>query len=127
MVQDTVCQELQEALAGRAAIAFAYLYGSFVQGLPYHDLDVALYLRPVLKDTFEHEMQLSVELTRRLGFPVDVHILNEAPLGFRHSVLQGKILLVRDEALLTDFIEQVSRAYAEFLYLGRTYFQEVTS
>lgn len=127
VAQDTVYQELRRALAGRPEIAFAYLHGSFAQGLPYHDLDVALYLSPIPKDIFEYEMQLSIELTRRLGFPVDVHILNEAPLGFQHAVLQGQILLVRDEAFLTDFIERVSRDYAEFVYLGRAYLQEVTS
>lgn len=125
--QDKAYRELQEALAGRPEVAFAYLHGSFAQGLPYHDLDVALYLSSVPEDTFEYGMQLSVELTQRLGFPVDVRILNEAPLGFQHSALQGEVLLVRDEDLLTDFIEQVSRDYAEFAYLGRAYLREVTS
>lgn len=127
--QDTeqVYRKLQEALAGRPEIIFAYLHGSFAQGLPYHDLDVALYLAPGFEDAFEYEMQLSVELTQRLGLPVDVHVLNEAPLGFQHSALQGRLLLVRHEVLLTDFIEQVSRAYAEFVHLGRAYLREVTS
>ncbi|MGB9723467.1 MAG: nucleotidyltransferase domain-containing protein [Chloroflexia bacterium] len=127
--QDTeqIYRKLREALAGRPEVAFAYLHGSFLQGLPYHDLDVALYLRPEAEDPFDYEMQRSVEWTLLLDLPVDVRVLNDAPLGFQHTVLRGRPIFVRDEALLTAFIEQVGRAYAEFAYLGRAYLREVTS
>jgi hypothetical protein len=125
---DNVRYQLQEALEARAEIVFAYLYGSFAEGLPFRDIDVAVYLDPAfagVADTFDYEMNLSVKLTRALGFLVDVHVLNGAPLGFQHSVLQGEVLLVRDEDRLTDFIEQVSIEYMDFAYLGRRYLLEV--
>ena len=124
---DVRCQ-LREALEARAEITFAYLHGSFAEGLPFHDVDVAVYLDPALAmatDIFDYEMNLSVELTRAFRFPVDVHVLNGAPLGFRHSVLQGEVLLVRGEDELTDFIERVSLEYMDFAYLGRRYLLEV--
>ncbi len=119
---------IREALEARAEIVFAYLHGSFAEGLPFRDVDVAVYLDPAfagVTDTFDYEMNLSVKLTRALGFLVDVHVLNGAPLGFQHSVLQGEVLLVRDEDKLTDFIEQVSIEYMDFAYLGRRYLLEV--
>ncbi len=76
-------------------------------------------------DIFDYEMDLSVELTRTLRLPVDVHILNGASLGFQHSALQGEALLVRDEDKLTDFIERVAIEYMDFAYLGRRYLLEV--
>lgn len=45
--------------------------------------------------------------------------------GIPHSVLQGKVLLVRDEGELTDFIERVAREYMDFAYLGYQYLLEV--
>lgn len=125
---DNVRHQLREALEARAEIIFAYLHGSFAEGLPFHDVDVAVYLDPTVAmttDTFDYEMNLSVKLTRTLRFLVDVHVLNGAPLGFQHSVLQGEALLVRDEDKLTDFIERVSLEYMDFAYLGRRYLLEV--
>lgn len=125
---DDVRNRLREALEARAEIIFAYLHGSFAEGLPFHDIDVAVYLNPTVAMTtgiFDYEMNLSVKLTRAFRVPVDVHVLNGAPLGFQHSVLQGEALLVCDEDILTDFIERVSLEYMDFAYLGRRYLLEV--
>jgi len=124
---DVLCQ-LREVLEARAEITFAYLHGSFAEGLPFHDVDVAVYLDPayaMVTDIFDYEMNLSVELTRAIRFPVDVNVLNGAPLGFQHSVLQGEVLLVCDEDVLTDFIERVGLEYMDFAYLGHRYLLEV--
>lgn len=125
---DDVRYRLREALEAREEIVFAYLHGSFAEGLPFHDVDLAVHLDPALAmaaDIFDYEMSLSVELTRSLRFPVDVHVLNGAPLGFQHNVLQGEVLLVRDEDELTDFIERVALEYMDFAYLGCLYLLEV--
>lgn len=125
---DDVRYWLREALEAREEIVFAYLHGSFAEGLPFHDVDLAVYLDPALAmatDIFDNEMSLSVELTRSLRFPVDVHVLNGAPLGFQHNVLQGEVLLLRDEDELTDFIERVGLEYMDFACLGCLYLLEV--
>jgi predicted nucleotidyltransferase len=109
-------------------VQFAYLHGSALEGLPYHDLDIALYLEPThpaAHDSFDYEMRMSVELTQALGYPVDVHALNQAPLGFQHSAVQGDLLVVRDAAELADYLEGIARRYMEFAPLGRAYMLEV--
>jgi predicted nucleotidyltransferase len=118
--------KLKELLKPREEIIFAYLHGSFVEGLPFNDIDLAVYVdQSKVPDTFDYEMDLSVKLTMALHFPVDVHVLNDAPLGFQHSVLQGEAILVRDEEVLTDFIERVAREYMDYAYLGRMYLEEL--
>ncbi len=117
---------LTSLLLPRAEIAFAYLHGSFAEGLPYHDIDVAVYLDPAWRgDVFDYELALSTELTRALGVEVDVHTLNSAPLGFCHAVLQGQVLFARDEEMLADYIERVSLAVMDFEHLGRIYLHEI--
>jgi len=118
---------LSELLAGHTEIDFAYLFGSFADGLPYHDLDVAVFMQPAPPPTgtFDREMDLSVELTQALHVDVDVHVLNNAPRSFQHAVLQGEPLLVRDRERLTDFIEEVSLEVMEFAYLADLYLREV--
>jgi len=126
---------LHTALEPHQEIVFAYLHGSFLdEDMPYHDVDVAIYLSPAWasgQDIFEYEMTLSVDLTLALHVPVDVHVLNEASLGFQHSVLhRGEVLFSRGsdgDEFLTDLIEQVGLAYMEFSYYVREYLQEVTS
>jgi predicted nucleotidyltransferase len=121
-------KQLQACLELHREIPFAYLHGSALEGLPYHDLDVALYLEPThpaAHDSFDYEMLLSVELTQALSFPVDVHALNQAPLGFQHSAVQGELLLVRDADQLSDYLESLARRYMEFAPLGRDYLMEV--
>ncbi len=125
-------QQLRTALESRQEIVFAYLHGSFVdEALPYHDVDVAVYLDPAWasgRDLFEYEMTLSADLTLALHTPVDLHTLNTAPLGFQHSVLhRGEVFLDRDDECLTNLVEQVGLAYMEYSYYIREYLREVTS
>ena len=125
--RETIRAGLRELLAEHADIDFAYLFGSFITEAPYHDVDVAVYLQPApdRSRVFDLEMELSVELTLALHVTVDVHVLNHAPRGFQHAVLQGQPLLVRDEARQTDFIEEVSTDVMEFAYLADLYLREV--
>jgi predicted nucleotidyltransferase len=118
---------LSELLASREEIDFAYLLGSFAEGLPYHDVDVAVFLRPAPEPAtiFDYEMGLSVELTLALHVEVDLHVLNNARRGFQHAALKGQPLLVRDEERLTDFIEAVGLEVMEFAYLADLYLREV--
>ena len=60
---DDVRYQLREALEARAEIIFVYLHGSFAEGLPFHDVDVAVYLDlayAMVTDIFDYEMSLSV-------------------------------------------------------------------
>jgi hypothetical protein len=112
--------QLRDRLSAHPEIAFAYLHGSFVEGLPYHDIDVAVYLDPTWTgDVFEYEMSLSTELTLALRVTVDVHALNGAPLGFCHSVLQGEVLFSRDEEALANYIEGVSLEYMDYFWFAQ--------
>ncbi len=123
-------QRLEAALAMHPEIAFAYLHGSFLdQDLPFHDVDLAVYLNPdwaVERDLFEYEMALSVALTLTLHITIDVHVLNQAGLGFQHSVLShGEPFFSRDDERLTAFIEQVGLDYIAFSHHAEDYMREV--
>jgi hypothetical protein len=121
-------QQIEAHLEQCPEIRFAYLHGSALEGIPYRDLDVAVYLEPAhpaAADPFDYEMHLSVALTQSLRFPVDVHVLNRAPLGFQHTAVQGDLLFARDDVELADYIEDVAIQYMEFSHLGRAYLEDV--
>ena len=62
---------------------------------------------------------LSVKLSAAVGLPVDIRVLNEAPLPFLYHVLRGRLLLCRDETFLTDMLEDVARRYLDLAPLLR--------
>ncbi|PKO21020.1 MAG: hypothetical protein CVU38_17005 [Chloroflexi bacterium HGW-Chloroflexi-1] len=125
--RDRLRSQLSASLAAREEVDFAYLFGSFVDGDAYNDVDIGVYLRPPLpyEEVFEYEMALSTRLTLDLHMAVDAHVLNDAPMGFQQSALRGEPLLVRDEEQLTDFIEYVGYETMQFAHHAETYLQEV--
>lgn len=107
-------ESLKTYFSKKKNVAFAYIHGSFAEGEPFRDIDVALYLNNPGKD-ITIESNFSYELSRITGYPVEVNIINRAPVAFQLSVLKKGILVVsKSEDTRADFIEDVSRRYREF-------------
>lgn len=118
----TIQQEAREAVVCRltaelekeSAVAFAYLHGSLLDSDTVHDVDVGLYLRESDAERGAAVASaLSARLTAVAGLPVDVRVLNEAPLSFVYHVLRGRLLVCLDEVLLTSKLEDVARRYLD--------------
>jgi uncharacterized protein len=107
---------IMDALAGELAshheIVFAYLYGSFAECAPFHDLDVGVYLRDT-RSSIVLSSTLACRLSARLKIPVDVTILNGAPITFLYHVMKGQLILVRDDDLLSTIMEDTVRRYLD--------------
>lgn len=92
---------LRDALSQVPEVAFAYLFGSAARGGHFRDVDVAVYLVPCpasAYDRFKLAMRIARRLERALQprYEVDVRVLNEAPVLFRHEVLRtGRLLFER--------------------------------
>ena len=112
-----VTGRLREILETRQEILFACLHGSFAEGRPFHDVDVAVFLdeqQATGKDAFEYENSLSVALTRALELEVDCRVINHAPLGFQFNVTKGQVLVSRDEKRRLTFVERTWIMYWDF-------------
>jgi uncharacterized protein len=63
------------------------------------------------------------DLTQRLAgfvpFPIDVRILNDAPVSFLYHVLIGRPIHIQDEDVLTNLMEQTVRQYLDMAPLLR--------
>jgi predicted nucleotidyltransferase len=122
-------QKLKDFLSERDEVVFAYIHGSFVQGEEFQDVDVAVFVAdgaPRSTDDIEYEISLSLRLEKELGLPVDVKILNNAPLAFRYHASRGTLLLTRDESVREDFLDRTWSEYFDFLPLSRIYQDELT-
>jgi predicted nucleotidyltransferase len=97
--RSAITDAIRNQLEKDPAMLWAYLHGSFLEPGPYRDIDVAVWVDPrraAPSDWRRYELDLSVALQSIIRQPVDVRVLNDAPLAFRYHVLKGEPLLVRD-------------------------------
>jgi predicted nucleotidyltransferase len=123
-----VAAALGGALEARPEIRFACLHGSFARGEPYRDVDVAIWIDPMLvapEARVSYMLDLAVDLEEALGQRVDLQILNDAPLAFRYHALAGQALAVRDRDEFDDLRARTWDEYFDFLPFTRQYLREV--
>ncbi|MGZ8383286.1 MAG: nucleotidyltransferase domain-containing protein [Nitrospira sp.] len=112
--REDVLAKLRVELAKTSGLRFAYVYGSVLESDRIHDVDVGIFFDvPMVAQQMNMMDALSVTLSAAVGFPVDIRVLNEAPLPFLYHVLRGRLLLCRDETFLTDMLEDVARRYLD--------------
>jgi predicted nucleotidyltransferase len=121
---------LARELDARPEIVLALLHGSFARGEAFRDIDVVVWLNPARlsrDERFRFALDLSVELRLALAHPVDVRVLNDAPLGFRYHALAGSPLVVRDDELLAELRARTWDEYFDFQPFARRYLREALS
>ena len=109
--------QISKRLLERDEITFAYLYGSFILNVPFHDIDVAVFIdqmKAEIDDTLEYELQLSIDLELQIKIPIDIKIMNNAPLPLKYNIIKGKILFYRDKEQLYTFKEKTCTEYLDF-------------
>ena len=126
--RDRLIEQVKHRLQGRPEILLALLHGSFLTGDPFRDVDLALYLEPGTIDNNafrDYELEQGVRWSAELGLPIDVRVLNDAPVTFRYHALKGTALLVRDEEFVDEFRARTWDEYCDFAPFARRYLREV--
>jgi len=122
-----VIETLTAMLQKEPSIVFAFLYGSFLSEPVFRDIDIGVFLafdNP--SDYLNVELDLSRKIEDALGseFPVEVKVVNHAPLAFRYSVVRGKLLFSENDNILVDFMTSAARKYLDFAPLRHRYIKE---
>jgi predicted nucleotidyltransferase len=105
---------LKETLGDRNEIQFAYLFGSFAEGLPFHDIDMGVYTSGVkAEEATRYALDLDRVLQRDLKIPADIRVLNFAPLPFLYHVFRGRLLFERNAALRERVVERTIQRYLD--------------
>jgi hypothetical protein len=108
-------------------VVFAYLHGSFTE-THFRDVDVAVFVdEKKVQDFTEYEIRLSLEIERVVKVPIDVKVLNSAPLSFRYRAVKGDLLISKDDVLRFRFIEDVVREYLDFKPVEERMIREILS
>ena len=120
-------------LESHPEIAFAYLHGSSLVAPHPRDIDVAVFLFPECiaeqEAASSYHLDFLIPLEQEIGNvlhkPVDIQILNKAPLPFRFRVVtQGRVIV--DRSLdLRENVELLSRVeYFDFRPRREEYLKE---
>jgi predicted nucleotidyltransferase len=108
---------LGEELSELPEVAAAFLHGTFRDGLPFRDVDVAVFLQSgaeELREPWAWEARAAASLTRSVGLPVDVRVVNDAPLGLLFHATAGDLCWARDEEAVLDRVEVIRLRYYDF-------------
>jgi predicted nucleotidyltransferase len=95
---------LQRALESEGRVRLAYLYGSALLRPDFRDVDVAVWapetdgIPASLREAWLGPLGLRLEQSLRPRCPLDLRLLNRAPLLFQYAVVRrGRLLLARSE------------------------------
>jgi hypothetical protein len=121
-------EKLTACLSNRPEILFALLYGSAAEDLPFRDLDIGLFVNRTMVSTaadLDYGFTLADELEKVVSYPVEVRVINDAPLGFRYNVSRGIALVVNDEQIFYNFLERTWDEFLDFQPVAMQYLKEL--
>lgn len=110
-------------------VAFAYLYGSYANGLEhsFSDIDICIYTDNISADKkLSLQMAISLEIDEKLqvGKSSEVRIMNDLPLVIKGQIFtQGILIYSKNDDLRSDVESFTRRTYFDFLPVIREYQQ----
>lgn len=109
--------ELTQLISKQEEVLFAFIFGSFQDpsgNSPFQDIDIGIFTKEMdPKKAVYSALDLSRQLSRSISYPVDVRIINKAPIPFLFHVIQGKLIVNKDDDLTSGFMENVIRRYLD--------------
>jgi predicted nucleotidyltransferase len=126
--RESIVQPIVAQLAQHPEIMVIVLYGSFLNRETFCDIDLALLVdeRRLPPESFlDYELDRLEELSRLSKFPLDIRVVNRAPVLFRYAVTQGRVLFCREERAWIEFCERTWGEYLDFEPVARLYIKEL--
>ncbi|MHA1247159.1 MAG: type VII toxin-antitoxin system MntA family adenylyltransferase antitoxin [Candidatus Thorarchaeota archaeon] len=124
--QETV-ERLSEMLTEEREVVFAYLYGSFMESGA-RDIDIAIYVdEGLVDDALRYQLRLSTKIEMAVRFPVDVLILNHAPMRLQYQAIKGRLLICKDNEMRLGFVEQLLIDYLDYRPLEEQMIEDILS
>jgi len=103
-----------------------YIFGSFISERSFSDIDIGIILAKDLSHPFDFELNLENRLEEIVKYPVDVRILDRAPISFSQNVFRtGRIIIDKEPNIRADFEGRILKQYFDFSPFQKRYLQEV--
>jgi uncharacterized protein len=123
--EEQVVEVIKIVLGRHPEIQFAWIYGSFTRHEAFQDIDLALYISRMICDMdpyalYKLQMQVAREVEEKIisPVPVDVRVLNDAPVEFQYEVIKtGRLVYERNREQRTDYEADIISRYLDLRYL----------
>jgi len=123
--KEEIKKKIKKILAEKVEVIFAYLHGSFNE-IYFRDVDIAVYVdEDKVGDFLDYELRLSTEIENVIRLPVDVKVLNSAPLSFKYRAIKGELLISKNEEIRFRFIERTLMEYLDFKPIEEKIIEEI--
>lgn len=122
-----VFETMRTVLQREPNVVFAFVHGSFVSEPSFRDIDVGVLLETENASRyldFELDLSQRIEDALESKLPVEVKVINEAPLSFRFHVIRGELLFTRNEDFLVDYMTSTARQYLDYAPMRHRYMKE---
>ncbi len=125
--KQSLFKKMNSKLNETESIVFAYIFGSYARDEKFSDVDVGVFINEdYAGDHLSFELSLERELESLTRLPIDVRIINKAPLSFIYHVIKEGILVVdKDVSKRADFEGMIFKKYFDFSYYRKQYLKEV--
>jgi len=109
-------------------ILTVYIFGSFILRRSFSDIDIGIITVIDLSHPLEFELELESQLEKIIKYPVDIRILNQAPISFSQNVFRtGRVILDSNPNMRADFEGRILKQYFDFAPFRQQYLQEVAN
>jgi hypothetical protein len=79
--KEVLIKRISDILNPKEYICFAYIFGSFAMGNSFKDIDIGIFIsEEELNSPLQLELRIERELENAIHIPVDVRIINNAPV-----------------------------------------------
>ena len=129
MDKQNLINKISRIFCTKKDIVFAYIFGSFISKDEFKDIDIGVYIDNIETATIlNYEMKLELESEDIIGIPVDIRIINNAPISFVYNILKDKIVMIDNNIdLRSDFEGLVYKKYFDFQYFIKEYLREIVN
>lgn len=126
--KEGILEDIASALKRHEGIVLAYVFGSFIHCETFSDIDIGVLTDENIESRLDFELNLEIEIEDIVNYPMDVRVINNAPLSFCQNVIRhGRVILERDANMRADFMGKILKEYFEFVPFRRRYLREVTN
>lgn len=126
--REKIQKVLSQCLEKEEGVIFAYLHGSFTEGKLFRDIDIAVFVeeKKVPKEkVLDFEISLSLKLEEVIKMPIDVKVINYAPLAFLYYSTVDTLLMCKDDDLRVDFLTKIRSLYFDFKPSSERFLREM--
>jgi len=126
--KESILKDIASALERHDEIVLAYVFGSFIHSDTFSDIDIGVLTAENIDSCLDFEFSLEIEIEDIVNYPIDVRVINNAPLSFCQNVIRhGRVILERDANMRADFMGRILKEYFEFAPFRRRYLEEVAN